>query len=592
MARTPRDPALARRRRRWAIGALLLGLAVWGAVLVTSLVRVTGAAGDVQATLDELRRSMSVDSLTDGTARELLQELHAELAVIDGAVDQAAIWPLRIVPGVGRQIRAAEAISTAGLGGADIGVELLDELTDLLDRPLPRGAERVALIDHVTGQLAQARGRLSELELGGSGPLLPPLAEAHGKASSGLADLDDLLGRGESFARSVRALFADADHLLLAANNAEMRAGSGMFLQVGMLEGGDGTITPGPLTPAEELRLPPGAVEAGSPAYDELWGFLRPTVEWRNLGASPRFDVTAELAARMWAARGNPPPTGVLAVDPHALRALLAATGPVTVDGMTVGSDDVVGYLLNGQYAGMGASTYQAAQAERRDRLGGIVDAAFGALETADVDPVTLVQGLRDAVRGRHLLAWSPDPDLQAGWRAMDMAGELDADSLLVSVLNRGANKLDPFLEVSSELSFASRDDETWSGVVDVVVRNAVPDGQVRYVAGPWDVVPGSEAYGDYIGILSVNLPGAARNAGIDGVPSLEVASPDGPVLAIASKLRLAQGEERRFRVTFELPRSVESVVVEPDARPQHVRWRAAGREWADGQRHRVQVPG
>ncbi|MDZ7675000.1 MAG: DUF4012 domain-containing protein [Acidimicrobiales bacterium] len=498
------------------------------------------------------------------------------------------------MPGVGRQLRAADALSGAGIEGADVGLTMLSDLTERLDRSLPAGTGRIELVGEVRALLEDSQSELDQLELGPDGPLVPPLADARLRAERGLEDLDEFLQRAERISYAIESLLDDGDYLVLAANNAEMRAGSGMFLNAGMLEAANGVIDVGDLRSTSELTLPGSAVDAGSPTYDDLWGFLEPTVEWRNLAASPRFDVTAELATRMWESQGNPRPQGVLAIDPFAVEAILAVTGPVDVGDRTIDADEVVDFLLNEQYDILGDldsyEEYLESQETRGEVLSELVEASIAALSDGSVDPVELLEGLRDAVRGRHILAWSADDQVQAGWEAAEMAGELDVDSIMVSLLNRGVNKLDPFIDVEVEIDFQVSGDGDLRGVMDVAVANEVPDGEVPYVAGPVLEAENVEAYGDYAGILSVALPGVARDARIEGRSSLEVAQPDGPFLTLATKFSVAQGAEQQFRITFDLVGDPETVRIEPDARPEPVEWRVGDDRWDDGHHHRVEV--
>src|SRR5439155_12845771 len=124
-------------------------------------------------------------------------------------------------------------------------------------------------------------------------------------------------------------------YLVFAANNSEMRAGSGMFLSVGVMTTSNGTIELSDMEPTGDLPVPPGKV----PISGDLaarWGWIKPTEDFRNLMVSPRFDLMAPLAAQMWQAVGRPPVDGVLALDPIMLRAMLAATGPVDVNGLHI----------------------------------------------------------------------------------------------------------------------------------------------------------------------------------------------------------------------------------------------------------------
>lgn len=564
---------------------------MWLVASMFLLWRALDAADEARGELDGLRSELSVDSLVDGSARERLTALHDDLRRIEDSVSSPVAAPARLVPGLGRQLRSADALGAAGVAGTGVGLDVLDELDASLEGSLPTAGERIALLDRVTELLADGRAEIADLDLGPDGPLLSTLADARVEAEEGIAELERFLGDAEAVSRSLRSLLADGDHLLLVANNAEMRSGSGMFLQAGALDVVDGSLDVDDLRPSETIQLPRGAVAAESPTYQDLWGFLEPTVEWRNLAASPRFEVTAELATRMWEGLGNERPRGVIAVDPFALAAILRATGPVVVDGDEIDADEVVPLLLHDQYdVFIDATDDRAAQDARRDRLGQLADATFEALGSGDVDPVKLISGLRDAVRRRHILAWSAEPAVQQGWVAAGMAGELDVDSIMVSLLNRGANKLDPFVSVDAEIKIGDRDGVRL-GVVEITVRNDVPDGEVAYVAGPADGVVSTTEYGQYSGILAVSLPGVARNALIEGVESLEVARPDGPVLSLATKFVLDRGTARTFRVVFDLPVELETIRIEPDARPQPVEWRYGGQVITDGQHHRLRLP-
>src|SRR5207247_1833460 len=130
-------------------------------------------------------------------------------------------------------------------------------------------------------------------------------------------------------------------YLVLAANNAEMRAGSGTVLSAGVLTARDGRLSLGEFQPTGDLRLPGDGV-ALPKDLRARWGWLHPGREWRNLAASPRFDVTGEVATRMWRAAGGKPVEGVLVVDVEALASVLRAVGPVDVGGERIDADGAV----------------------------------------------------------------------------------------------------------------------------------------------------------------------------------------------------------------------------------------------------------
>jgi hypothetical protein len=354
-----------------------------------------------------------------------------------------------------------------------------------------------------------------------------------------------------------------------------------MWLQGGVLNTKDGELD---LEDMVSLHLdadpPDGAV---SPTGDlaSRWGFLEPGAEWRNLMASPDFPASAELATRMWAAAGRGEVDGVLAVDAIGLQAIVSATGAVEVDGQTLGAEDVPQQVLHDQYLQFGDLSSQsgAGNAERRDALATLAQAAVGAIDRGDYPASTLIRTLGDAIEGRHLLAWTTDEVEQSGWVAAGMDGELDDDSLLVSLLNRGGNKLDWFSDVDAKLS-VDHGADGWDVAVAITLTNTVPDGEPAYVAGPY---PGLDLEaGEYRGILAVNIPGAARGAHFDDVDELAVAGADGATRVVGFQLELARGESRTYTLRFRLPEGADHLVVEPSARVPAVTWRYGSSTWED----------
>lgn len=372
-------------------------------------------------------------------------------------------------------------------------------------------------------------------------------------------------------------------YLLMAANNSEMRAGSGMFLSLGELTFENGSFALGDFVPAGEAFVadPPTITDAD---YEARWGWLNPNREWRNLGASPRFDATAELASRMWTARGNPPVDGVLALDPIALQAVVEATGPVVVRDRTVASDAVDDLLLHDQYVGV-TRVGGEAQAGRRELLGALAQAAMGNVEAGGWDMGKMASGLAAAARGRHVLAWSGRPEEQRLWVEAGIDGQLAESSLLLSVLNRGANKLDRFLHVDADLRLRPGAGET-AVELRVTLRNTTPEGESPYIAGPY---PGSPVgAGDYFGLLSVNLPGYAGDITSDSEAPPAAAGDDGPTRVLAVPVRVDRGQTTTVTFRFRIAAERAFFVVEPSARVPAVSWTAPGGPWKSGERRTV----
>ena len=132
-------------------------------------------------------------------------------------------------------------------------------------------------------------------------------------------------------------------------------------------------------------------------------------------------------------------------------------------------------------------------QATRREELGQIARAVVAAIQDREWSVADMARELGAAARGRHILAWSNRPDEQDAWRSAGVDGAVDADSVLVGILNRGGNKLDRFLEVDATLDVGEAPpagpggDEQGPGevVLRVTLRNTVPPASRSTWPGP-----------------------------------------------------------------------------------------------------------
>ena len=86
-------------------------------------------------------------------------------------------------------------------------------------------------------------------------------------------------------------------------------------------------------------------------------------------------------------------------------------------------------------------------------------------------------------------------------------------------------------------------------------LRNSTPPGQSQFIAGPY---PGlGTVYGEYRGVLAVNVPGYASVPRVDGSPPLDALGAEGPTWVIAAPVDVKAGPGRsRLVVRFTLPAS------------------------------------
>jgi hypothetical protein len=545
------------------------------------------ARSEAQAGIDKLERlrsTMTPDTLLAGDDLASLGAAKADFDSANAHATNPALVPLRVVPFVGRQVRSVDKLTAAAADVSDIAVAQISAAREVVDTTSVSTPQRVGLVARMRQIATDAESDLAGVDLGPSDGLVGPLDRARRRFGR---ELDALHGSAQNISSAggsiEQLLQGPGRYLVFASNNSEMRVGSGAFLSVGIMTTDAGSLDLGEIRSTTNYPLAPDAVPLTGDFADN-WGWLQPNAEWRNLGSTPRFDANAELARQMWQAATGEEVDGVIALDIFALRSLLAATGPVEVDGRTITTDNVVRFLMIDQYEG----STGVPQAARRELLSDVAQAVVDRVEAGEWDFTTLVSQLADAVEGRHLMLWSPEPVAQDGWEAVRAAGIVDGESLLLGLHNRGGNKLDQFLAVDADLSTRAVTDGT-QVEIRVRVRNEAPTGLVPYIAGPYEFAPGG-AEGKYQGLLVCNLPAWARDAAITGIGEQVASGPDGDSQVVAAYTELERGQEVTATITFVLPDGAGGLRIEPSARTPSVTWHAGGETWRDNHPRKMLV--
>lgn len=562
---------LAGRRRKVVAGVVVvvvawMGVAAW-------LLRDAGHHVEAgRRVLDEAREGATPASLLDPATEAELTEADHHFDAARDRLRHPFVAPLRVVPVVGRHVRAADAVVATAHDATAVAAEGVADLRVLADRPVETGPQRVARLDELADLMGRTDAGLAELDPGDPDALITPLSEAIADLRQQRDDNRRTLARAESATRTLADVLRGPEtFLLLGANNGEMRAGSGMFLSATTIRFRDGHVALDDVRPTQELVLPAGTVAAGSMLATN-WPWLDPARDFRNLALSADFPQSAELAAAMWeAVPGGEPVAGVIAVDVDALRGLLRVVGPVEVDGVRYTADTVRGELLREQYERYGDD-----RDERRDRLGEVARAVFDRFEAGDWELDAMATAITEAVQGRHLLVWSADAAHQDAWAAVGAGGRLTEDSVAVSLLNRGANKLDSYVDTDLTIEAEPFEGGATRLVLRYRITNDAPDGGPRYVVGP--NVDGL-AEGEYRGIVVVNLPGAAQRPTIDGVRQTLVGLDGGPTVVLAGEVSLPRGTTAEVVVEAVLPRGMRQVTLEASARIPRTRLHLGDRE-------------
>ena len=519
------------------------------------------------AALQQVRSQLGPDDLTSTSSVVQLDAARAEFEAAGSDLSSPLFGPITVVPVIGRQLRSARALSSAAGTVSGVGSSFITQVHDVLHQPHGAGPDRVTSLRELASVSSSARQQLTQVDTGPSQALVAPLASKHDEFVGQLDEARSRLTNAAGVSAVVATILQGPQtYLVLASNNAEMRAGSGAFLDVGTATTSDGTVHMSPFEASGDHPLPVGAV----PVTGDLqrnWGWLNPSLDLRNLGLTPQFDVTAPLAARMWTALTGQPVNGVIALDVAGLGNLLEATGPVVVNGQTVGAGNVEQFLLHDQYVGL---TDNAANAnDRQDALGALSRAVLDQLQGQTIDLTSLAKAMTGAVAGRHLLVWSSNPTDQAAWVASGVSGSLTPRSVAFSLINLGGNKLDQFVPISVDVSTVPSGSDT-EVTMTARVTNNTPAGESEFIAGPFPGVP--VAYGGYSGLVAVNLPAAASRLSMTGTGPQAVKGAEGPTWLLAAPITIPQGATSTVTVRFVMPGSHGTMTIAPSARipPEH----------------------
>ena len=574
-------------RRRW-FGLALLVVFLWLVVCGILLLRAASQLRDARDSAKAAKAELDADAVVEGSALPELRDARDGFSSAASATSNPILAPARFLPVVGRQLRAVDALGEAAAEVSSAAVKALERSKSALAAPSGTGPERVAQLRALTTAIDEANRRVRAVtDLGPRKALLPPIADAHNELAEQLAEAREALGDAAAGSQAgLRLLDGPRRYLVLAANNAEMRAGSGMWLSGGVLRTQNGRVDLDEMEPIYRIADPPDGV---TPIEDrdlaERWEDLfQVGDDFRGLMPSPRFPASAQLGSEMWKRSGNEPVDGILALDAVALSYVMRATGPVEIDGRQVDADSVVALLLNEQYKSAVAGS--ASQVERRDAQGRVASAVFAALDEGRWSPTSLASALARAVAGRHLMAWSAQEEEQRGWVAAGADGALQPDSVLVSLLNRGANKLDYYMRTSVDLDIRSGSDGD-EVTLRIRVENTAPSNLSRYILGP--PTPGMWPDGRYVGVVTVNVPGAATDVQIDGATPV-VSGADGPTQVVGHQVLIDRGTSSTLVVRFRVPEGRRALVFEPSARHPATTYRWLDQRWEDSTARTVKL--
>jgi hypothetical protein len=264
----------------------------------------------------------------------------------------------------------------------------------------------------------------------------------------------------------------------------------------------------------------------------KLFGEFEPTRHWQSTNTPADFAFSGRVMHDMVEQTTGLPFDGVVGIDIPALAHVLAATGPVTVPGLSeqLTAANAVRVLLHDLYEGLPATRFagesDAQRASRFERQGDATSAVLERLTAGDYDVVDFGRQLGAAATGGHLRMWSDHPEEEAILERLGIGGgpalHKPDRTFHVAVMNRTGTKLDYYVRVSVSQKILLT--EYGAAIVNTVVTidNQAPVGAApSYQLGPDENVTKP---GDYLaqvvlwGPAGSDQPLSEPESGLQGI--------------------------------------------------------------------------
>jgi Protein of unknown function (DUF4012) len=526
---TARSPSKRRRRaarRRVIVRSTLLGALValllaggWLAIgLFEARQELRLVAGSVRSDLTRAEAALRRGDL--GVAGAALRDASLSIEVADAVTERlpfrvAARLPLLSggARDAGHLLSATRELVRAG----DHAVLLAGHLQPGGSALLERGRFDLRALESATDQTrllaAELERARTELLLIRGGPLSEGLEETKGWA---LGRIDDARARVRGIRSTLETLPValgvgrPQTYLIALLTPAELRPSGGVPLAVMEVVLDDGAVRVrshgGDLADNVHTVQTTWKAVAGDP-----WASGGSFTRFSQATSSPDFPTAGQELLRAYAARNRRRADVVVTFDPMAMRALLQATGPVTVPGYgRLTANTVVRRTTHDAYV-----TWPDRVVRRRHNEGlldALVDRFLSGRELIATSRVLGAAGARRSVQ-----MYAVDPRLQrllAGQRLAGGLGPADHDYLAVHTLNTNRSRVDYFQRRSVQQRVQLRQDGSAEVTRTIVVASEVPTG------GPLDpdVAVG---YGSAraASVLATYLPSGATlaEASVDG---------------------------------------------------------------------------
>lgn len=439
-----------RRSSVWVVVLLLVALCVW---LVVSLAQVGLHAKRAAAALSTMTTQITAGDTTG--AAQSIEVARSNTEAARNSIESVPVSILRVVPYFRTNLDGADSFMGAALEVLD-AAEAANDVYPVLSgvngstgAVFEDGKVNIPAITEAEPAIGQAsQGLTNAMEYLGDVPpdVSPFLRRYVDEASSQVAALQKGMRVAEMIVPQLPKVLGEgtpATYLVVFNNPAELYAGGGAVLNIAVVQFDDGrmkVVDRGDVAHFFPLvqRVPWNPVAQG-PYYAKTGaadGFA-----WSNLHQD--FRISGEDIMRSWVANGGQPVDGVVSLDPVALQAAVAVTGPIQTKYYgRITSDNLVRKLFIDGY-----NDDPAAQ-ERRHRVNDrLIDTMLTRMLQGDTS-LTVARAIHATAPGQHIRIHLSDNRLAAALHEADVDGAQPApepDRIAFYTQNQNSSKVDVF---------------------------------------------------------------------------------------------------------------------------------------------------
>jgi len=195
----------------------------------------------------------------------------------------------------------------------------------------------------------------------------------------------------------------------------------------------------------------------------------------QNSNLSPHLPFGAEIWMGLWKKQTGQDLDGVIAVDPSSLSYILRATGPITVNGREIKSENLVRETLKDAY-----KRFENDNSARKQYLVDIINSTSKKLMSGDYSKLKMISAIDQGLKEGRILLYSRAENAEKLISKTQLGGYLGTDlnnEYRVVIQNIDASKLDYYLK--KEINIITTSCQTPNKVtVNVVVTNTLNSGK------------------------------------------------------------------------------------------------------------------